>query len=788
MPFFILLLCASVYTSNSQARESFQFSASNDVQVLSDKAFRRTVENRFEAVGNVIITQGANTIYGEKASLSFETSDAQVLGNVRYVDDTMTMYGSQLDYNFNTQRLDVKNARILSDSYVVLGEQLSRIGENEIYGKDAEYSTCKDCPESWSVFGREIRITLGEYIRIRHAYIKVKGVVVMYIPYIILPIKKSRETGLLFPTFGLNVDEGVRFQQPFFWAISDQMDMTLTPSYFGNRGYGGEFEFRHTPRDGLWYQVDSFAIDDGIYLPGKENRKKSGTESFRSFGQWEHHFNTSSDFNHHFIYNQTRDFDFLRDFQYYATDKIFSSDTGAETFFEMRKDLFSMGIEVGYRENLLNDNAYAFDNSYVQVLPKVNLDLNTYQLLESDIPLLERISFGGHFDFTVFKQNNVVENRFIRNTHRFNAQPYIVWNLGQLGPVNISTKSEFDYQYYHFPTKEKRNWFWKQALIQETEASLTLDKIFGLAYKQVIPGELVVKNDEKKVSNSTHLMGDLPDINKAQKDTYEIIHNSYRHSQDFKLKHYFLSKQDFDGSTAFYNQIQEDNGLFDPIDTIRSQEFLAANETSKTTMPLNNTLEIQWNNRLLRKSAQAQNILADEQGLRDNFDYSNIGYFDISQGFDLYRKTDALGRELSFKERLTRLYINTGFTLDKTSFSFQEYYYWSTQENIFRANITQNFDNGWISGFARYNSFRVPTDKFVGASGQLSLSDLYTVSASWEYDLSLKRSNQSRYGVLYRPKNNCWIFELEYLKTIVEKRVSFNFLLNFGDGKGSFLN
>jgi LPS-assembly protein len=102
------------------------------VQVLSDKAYRKSRDNIFEAVGNVIVTQGTNSIYGEKATLSFATGETEVLGNVRYVGPSMTMYGSKLIYNFNNQKLDVSNARILSDNYVVLGRKLSRLGPNEI--------------------------------------------------------------------------------------------------------------------------------------------------------------------------------------------------------------------------------------------------------------------------------------------------------------------------------------------------------------------------------------------------------------------------------------------------------------------------------------------------------------------------------------------------------------------------------------------------------------------------------------------------------------------------------
>src|SRR5690606_31563701 len=283
-------LCASCLSLAAHARESFELKIGENVQVLSDKAFRDSAKNRFEAVGNVIITHQKNSIYGERASLDFGTGDAQVVGNVRYVGPEMTMYGSDMLYNFRDKSFSLGNARILADNYVVLGKRLSRPKPNTVIGIDAEYTTCKDCPESWSVFGREVEIILGEYVHIRHAYLKVRGVVVMYVPYIVFPIKKKRETGLLFPSFGFEFEEGFRFQQPWFWALGDSADMTFTPSVFGRRGIGHQYQYRQAFHQDGWAQLDTLKVLDQVYLPGKVNEERSGEKLFRHFTEAEVHW------------------------------------------------------------------------------------------------------------------------------------------------------------------------------------------------------------------------------------------------------------------------------------------------------------------------------------------------------------------------------------------------------------------------------------------------------------------------------------------------------------------
>jgi LPS-assembly protein len=323
---------------------------------------------------------------------------------------------------------------------------------------------------------------------------------------------------------------------------------------------------------------------------------------------------------------------------------------------------------------------------------------------------------------------------------------------------------------------------------------LVLDKIFGLAYEEDIPTEYIKKRklkegeEEKLKPKKTdgQVIGELPSLGGVSEDTFKVIHNSYRHRQNIKLKHYFLSDQDTAGNPGFFSQIQEDNGQFDPIDTIRSREFLANNETSRTTLPLNNTIELQWNNSLIRKRSRGVNLYKDSQTLRENFSYDLVGYFNVSQGYDLYRDRDVFGKELSLEDKLTRLFIDTGVTINQTTFNVQEFYFYDTQEHILRVGVNQNFDRGQVGAAIRYNSFRVPVDKFISTNGTVRLTDLFTIQGAWEFDIEESRTNQSRYGVIYTPYNNCWRLNLDYLKTIAEKRFSFNFLINFNDGFQGF--
>ena len=50
-----------------------------------------------------------------------------------------------------------------------------------------------------------------------------------------------------------------------------------------------------------------------------------------------------------------------------------------------------------------------------------------------------------------------------------------------------------------------------------------------------------------------------------------------------------------------------------------------------------------------------------------------------------------------------------------------------------------------------------------------------------DYDLTADKSTRTLYNFDYIQRNNCYVFNLNFRKTLVDQRVSFNINLNFGD-------
>jgi len=776
----------------ASANQEFQFKLGDSVNVYSDKGFRKTKENVFEAIGNVVITHFSETLYGEKASMYLNSGETRVEGNVRYVGPEFTLYGGRIDYNFLTQDLQVTNARVVADNYVVLGSKINRVSKDVFIAEEAEYSTCRDCPESWSVYGKKVHITAGQYVRITHAFVKIKGVVALYLPYMVFPIKKKRETGLLFPRFGINPRLGTRFQLPFFWAINDQQDMTLTPSLWGKRGFGSQFEYRQMFGEKKWFEINSLNGLDRVYSDDRPYNMVGPNDHnvhFRHLSEYEHVFMSSNNTNHYLYYSDVRDMDFVRDYEQFINNRISGAELGGETFVEKRNNSSIISAEGYFKKTMLVDDPQKFDHGTVQIMPELKLSLVPRQLFNSDRVVLPLVNVGIDADFNYFKQNHITEGSFIRNAYRVNSAPYVETTLARVGPVAVRNKTSFDYQQYYFPFESEQKTFGKNGVLYETEARFELHKMFGVAYEtQVSPDRILLdgensKDDKKNVVNiGPEMLTEVRPFKKElAKDTVGVGYNAFRHTQEFKLKHYYISNQRFWGKEQFYQQIRNPNGgtnqagIFDQLDAVRGRENELNFRESRTSLPTSNTVELQWNNTLVRKSPKNYSPLQDDRYLINNFDYSQVAYFRLGQGLDFNAATT------EFNQRLTRLAMNTGISGQFFSLSLDEYFYHSTNQHLTNLRITRNFKLATVGAGLTYDSFTTPINKVLSLNAVGKPSDLFNLGFGYDYDIELKDQLREIYTVGYTPLNNCWKMDVSYEINQIQKRYSVNFYVNFNE-------
>jgi hypothetical protein len=483
--------------------------------------------------------------------------------------------------------------------------------------------------------------------------------------------------------------------------------------------------------------------------------------------------------------------DFVRDYPQYTDPRTNSSDFGFQGIVNWRADSVSINAEADYLRNQLFSESVEFDRSYVQTMPRVNLSSSPQSIVQTRVPFLQHITVGGDSSYTRFRQVKEDDSLNIRNADRLTVQPYLMWHFFTWGPVSLKSRYLFDQQSYRFADPREPS-SGKNAGLVKTEISFTMDKIFGLAYEEKIPLRQISEKDLQRLRESreqgltplqkeektNRLIGELSEFeSELSRDNIVQVRNSFRHSQEFKFIHHYISSQNEFGNKKFLSQIQNSqSGQFDYEDSIRSQEYLFGANATRTIVPPENTIEFQWNNSLIKKTPKSFNFLEDDKYLRDNFLYSKIGWFNLSQGYLL----NNLDSE-DFRQRLTRLMIDSGYTGKRWFVGLQEFYYHFENQNIFNLNFTRRFDYlNFVTNY-NYNSFASSNLNSLSLGAQVRPTDTLGVAMIKNIDLEANKDIRTVYSIDIMPYNNCWIFNLNYRESIVDSRYSFNILFNFGD-------
>jgi|Deesub1362B_J571_1020462.scaffolds.fasta_scaffold00082_94 LPS-assembly protein len=183
---------------------------------------------------------------------------AEAEGDVKYEDASVIIEAERARFDLKTEEGIIFNARIFfkRDSYRITAERLEKTGKKTYLLENLTFTTCDTPFSAWCFFGREAFLKEGDSIRAKSVSFRIKGVPVLYSPYIWSPILNERKTGFLMPEIGLNSDKGFQWRQPFYLVISKNRDMTFYLDLYSRRGIGSAFEYRYIERGfgrGKWW-------------------------------------------------------------------------------------------------------------------------------------------------------------------------------------------------------------------------------------------------------------------------------------------------------------------------------------------------------------------------------------------------------------------------------------------------------------------------------------------------------------------------------------------------------
>ncbi len=156
--------------------------------------------------------------------------------------------------------------------FKIEGEVLERVDGHLYRAKDATFTPCfceADETPAWAFQAETIEAQQEGYIDMVHPILKIKGLPVLYLPYLKLPLKAKRQSGFLPPSVQTGeAKNGFVYTQPVFFDIAPNADATLTTDIFQRRGTRLGLETRYEARafSGFRYQVEGIRDTSWLQL------------------------------------------------------------------------------------------------------------------------------------------------------------------------------------------------------------------------------------------------------------------------------------------------------------------------------------------------------------------------------------------------------------------------------------------------------------------------------------------------------------------------------------------
>ncbi len=387
-----LLFAQANKSANTKAKAAPESPAAKiqGLTLQADNLMRDHEREIIELDGNVQIVRGDQHISCQRAVIYLRSKKLELFGQVSVVSNQQTLNGEEILLDYESGTGLIKNGYVKAGQVLFEGDLIQKTGEDEFFVTDANYTSCTNCPATWNFSGQQIRAELGGYAYIKNSVMSIGGVPVLWLPYLVVPLKSDRQSGLLTPEFGRTEEGGIEFAQPYFWAIDRSSDMTLTMKNFEKRSLMGMANYRYVLSENSSGELDTAWLRDQVFT--KPN------SAFRNFNPDKAHFNRWYLYYQHYLegddgwvqrmtVHNASDLRYMRDFEKETFERNLS-DPALENrvSFSKSTDRYHFTFDTSYYVNLLRADPLANNNDAVHRLPELTLSQTPVRI--EDTPFL----------------------------------------------------------------------------------------------------------------------------------------------------------------------------------------------------------------------------------------------------------------------------------------------------------------------------------------------------------------------------------------------------------------
>lgn len=259
----LLMLLALLFPATGRSAPTTRLDTS-EIIIRADSMSHDQATGIITATGNVEILLQGTTLTADIATYDAAKETIQASGSLKILKGNDILTGESAILELATGKAQMEQAAVqVPGSHLSLtGERIIRTGDNEFEALNTSLTTCALPDPSWRFGAQKLTVNLLGYAIGRNVSFYIKGVPVLYLPWIAFPVVTERKTGLLFPRVDYSSSRGVQLDIPLYLVISPSQDLLLDLDLQSKRGAGLGADYRYIRQRGSEGHLAGYLIYD----------------------------------------------------------------------------------------------------------------------------------------------------------------------------------------------------------------------------------------------------------------------------------------------------------------------------------------------------------------------------------------------------------------------------------------------------------------------------------------------------------------------------------------------
>ncbi|HUP25062.1 MAG TPA: LPS assembly protein LptD [Thermoanaerobaculia bacterium] len=223
--------------------------------------------------GGVELSYQDVKVRAERIEFDLDTEQLEASGDVVFDQGPRRLTGTTMSYNLGTDLGTLTEVTgQVTDDYYFRGSRVEKTGPDTYVVEHGVFTSCSPEDPPWSFRFRRVRVRVDGFARARSATFRAKNFPVVYLPYVLWPVRETRTSGLLVPKPGYSSRRGPSLGLAYFQTLGRSFDTTIELDLFaggaplGAAGSGSYLglgnEFRWRPSETTTGRFEGYAIRD----------------------------------------------------------------------------------------------------------------------------------------------------------------------------------------------------------------------------------------------------------------------------------------------------------------------------------------------------------------------------------------------------------------------------------------------------------------------------------------------------------------------------------------------